>query len=99
ARFPSEIVETALDRYTKPGESALDPFCGSGTTLVACLAHGRKAVGADIDVLAGMLTEVKCKPCSCEGYVTWREQFAARLTSDFAEISRSWLRHACPPLG
>jgi len=99
ARFPSEIVETALKKYTKRGESVLDPFCGSGTTLVTCLANGRKAVGADIDVLAGMLTEVKCKPRSRKRYGTWREQFAGRLTRDFGEISQSWLRNTSPPLG
>jgi len=37
ARFPSEIVEEALEKYTKPGDSVFDPFCGSGTTLVASL--------------------------------------------------------------
>jgi DNA modification methylase len=45
ARFPTEIVEAALEEYTAPGDSVLDFFCGSGTTLVACLAHGRTAVG------------------------------------------------------
>jgi methylase of polypeptide subunit release factors len=94
AQFPTEIVETALDQYTKPGDSVLDPFCGSGTTLVACLAHGRKAIGTDIDVLAGMLTQVKCQPYPAERYQAWREQFAARLASDFAEISRSWQKNA-----
>jgi DNA methylase len=33
ALFSSEIVQTALEGYSKPGESVLDPFCGSGTTL------------------------------------------------------------------
>lgn len=99
ARFPSEIVEAALERYTKPGESVLDPFCGSGTTLVACLAHGRTAVGADIDALAGMLTEVKCTPRTGGEYDAWRAGFAARLTADFREIERAWTRGVCPPLG
>ena len=48
ARFPSEIVETVLEKYTEPGVSVLDLFCGSGTTLVASLAHKRKVVGTDI---------------------------------------------------
>ncbi len=90
ARFPSEIVEAALEKYTKPGESVFDPFCGSGTTLVACLAHGRKAVGADIDILAGMLSQVKCTPYSRDRYDSWRSEFAARLEDDFNEITRSW---------
>src|SRR5436190_23496100 len=82
ARFPTEIVETALERYTRPGESVLDPFCGSGTTLVACLAHRRMAVGGDIDLLAGMLTQVKCTPRARAEYDAWRVRFAAQLTAD-----------------
>src|SRR5947209_8758001 len=99
ARFPSEIVEDALEKYTKTGDSVLDPFCGSGTTLVTCLAHSRVVIGADIDILAGMLTEVKCSPRAREEYDTWRTRFAARLEADFQEIGRVWTRNASPPLG
>jgi SAM-dependent methyltransferase len=99
ARFPSEIVEAALEQYTTPGESVLDLFCGSGTTLVACLAHGRNAVGADIDVLAGMLSEVKCQPRSGGEYDAWRPRFAARITAAFEEIERAWEGDTAPPLG
>ena len=92
-------METALEKYTKSGESVLDPFCGSGTTLVTCLAHGRAAVGADIDVLAGLLSTVKCEPAPGESYTAWREHFASRLRADFAEIDCSWVKNATPPLG
>jgi len=68
ARFPFEIVEAILERYTKPGDSVFDPFCGSGTTLVASLAHRRGVIGTDIDVLAGLLSEVKCSPRPPERY-------------------------------
>lgn len=99
ARFPSEIVETALEKYTKPGESIFDPFCGSGTTLVAALAHGRKAVGSDIDILAGMLSQVKCAPYPRDRYDTWRHRFVARLEKDFAEIGKAWPPQSAMPKG
>jgi DNA modification methylase len=62
ARFPSEIVEAALEQYSKPGDNVFDPFCGSGTTLVAGLVKQRKVVGIDIDPLAVMISDVKCTP-------------------------------------
>lgn len=99
ARFPSEIVEAAMEEYTTPGESVLDLFCGSGTTLVACLAHGRSAVGTDIDILAGMLSEVKCQPRPGAEYDAWRRRFAARITTAFEEIGRVWKGGVTPPLG
>src|SRR5262245_13613007 len=89
ARFPSEIVEAALAQYTQPGDSVLDPFCGSGTTIVACLAHQRQVVGADIDILAGMLSEVKIAPYAPERYARWRQEFAAALATAFYEIAHA----------
>jgi DNA modification methylase len=99
ARFPSEVVETALERYTKPDDSVFDPFCGSGTTLVASLAHGRRVIGTDIDTLAGILSEVKCAPLAPEQYAKWRQHFAARLIHAFEEIARGWDPHPPPKPG
>jgi DNA modification methylase len=36
-------------RFSEPGRIVLDPFRGGGTTGVACLASGRRFIGADID--------------------------------------------------
>jgi SAM-dependent methyltransferase len=96
ARFPSEVVETALEQYSKPGDSVFDPFCGSGTTLVAGLVKRRKVVGVDIDPLAVMISDVKCTPLAPEQYAAWRDQFAAQLVRDFGRLARAW-RPRPPP--
>lgn len=90
ARFPSEVAETAIKEYSDQGDSVFDPFCGSGTSLVAGLAHGRSVVGADIDILAGMLSEVKCSARTLSDYVCWRQRFCHKLEGVFKEIEQSW---------
>ena len=46
---PVELIRRCLQNSSKPGERVLDPFCGSGSTLVACEATGRRGYGMEID--------------------------------------------------
>ena len=43
----------------QPGDVVLDPFCGSGTTLVECFLNGVNAVGVDLHPLAAFIANVK----------------------------------------
>lgn len=45
---PSWVIWQLLKRYTKEGETVLDPMCGSGTTLDVCRDLGRIGVGFDL---------------------------------------------------
>lgn len=42
-------AEYYIEHLTKPGEVVLDPFCGSGTTILAALNIGRQAIGIEIE--------------------------------------------------
>lgn len=46
---PLAFVNRLLLRFSFEGETILDPFMGSGTTLVACAKLGRKGIGIEID--------------------------------------------------
>lgn len=48
-RFPLELAELVISRYSAPGDWVLDPFCGFGTTLVAAQRLGRQAIGVEKD--------------------------------------------------
>ena len=47
-QFPVELVERLVLAMTDPGDWVLDPFIGVGTSAIAALMHGRKAIGAEI---------------------------------------------------
>ena len=49
AAFPEEIPYRLIKLFSYKGETVLDPFMGSGTTLKVALELGRKAVGYEID--------------------------------------------------
>ena len=46
---PYEQVEYVIRLATRPGDTILDPFMGSGTTGVACVQTGRNFIGIEID--------------------------------------------------
>ena len=47
ASFPVAVPDFFIRLFTKPGDTVLDPFCGSGTTLLAAAKLGRKYIGID----------------------------------------------------
>jgi len=67
-KFIPQLVEYFLDGHTdefkrevffKPGEVVLDPFCGSGTTLIQANELGIHSIGIDISEFNAIITEVK----------------------------------------
>ena len=45
---PSYVIWNLIQRYTKPGDLVVDPFCGSGTTLDVAKDTGRLGRGFDL---------------------------------------------------
>ena len=58
-KFIPQLVEVLLERYVPAGGRVLDPFAGSGTTLVQTLESGRDATGGDIAAFNCLLMRVK----------------------------------------
>ncbi len=48
AQKPEKVIEPLILMATKPGDTVLDPMCGSGTTGAVCAKLGRKAFLCDI---------------------------------------------------
>lgn len=46
---PLALLKQILLASTKPGDTVLDPFLGSGTTAIASLREGRRAVGIELE--------------------------------------------------
>lgn len=49
---PTKIIEPFIKAHTSPGDLVVDPFCGSGSTGVAALKHGRRFYGGDTNPAA-----------------------------------------------
>ncbi len=51
-----QVVRNLIVRYSKEGDVVLDPFVGSGTTLIEAKLNKRKGIGVDINEDAIMIT-------------------------------------------
>lgn len=49
APFPPELATRLVRMFSFVGDTVLDPFCGSGTTMVAAFKNNRNSVGVEID--------------------------------------------------
>jgi DNA modification methylase len=62
AKFIPQIPARLIERYSAPGEVVIDPFMGSGTTLVEAAIRGRPTAGTDINPLAHKIALAKTSP-------------------------------------
>jgi DNA modification methylase len=59
AKFIPQIPARLIEALSTPGQTVLDPFCGSGTTLVEARRLGRAGYGSDINDLSVMIARSK----------------------------------------
>jgi DNA modification methylase len=49
ATFPLELAYRLVRMFSFHGDTVVDPFCGSGTTMLAAMRAGRNSIGVEID--------------------------------------------------
>ena len=62
SKFIPDIPRWAIENFSKKGDTVLDPFVGSGTTLVESRILGRNSIGLDINPFAVLSSNVKSNP-------------------------------------
>lgn len=61
-KVPPQGIAQLIAYYTEPGDTVVDPFCGSGMTGVAALELGRTAVLSDLSPAAVFIARNLCTP-------------------------------------
>jgi len=93
AKFPEELCEGFVRFFTRTGMWVLDPFAGTGSTLVAAVRQKRYAVGLEINPAFGRLAAERVRaatgPTGLEGRV---------LLADARDLEEVWSREGLPPV-
>lgn len=79
SKKPHDAIRQYIRHYTKPGDLVLDPFCGSGSTALAALMEGRKAIAIDRSPAATFITKNYCTPVHVEELQKAFEQLKAKV--------------------
>lgn len=69
AKYIPQIPGSLIDYLCIPAHSIImDPFCGSGTTLLEAAIRGHNAIGIDSNPIATLISKTKCTLLSKEQY-------------------------------
>ncbi len=90
AKFIPQIPRFCIESYSRVGDVVLDPFMGSGTTLLEAYISGRPSYGIDIHPLARLIAKVKTTPIDPEALTAMSEHLLARIDRDRGDNS-SWI--------
>ncbi|MHA1518812.1 MAG: DNA methyltransferase [Promethearchaeota archaeon] len=82
ARKPANIVATYIRKYSRPGEVVLDPFMGSGVTILESVFQKRKAVGIDINPISSFI-------CKNSGIPVDLELFNAGIEVLYSKVAQA----------
>jgi len=77
--YSKPFVEWAIQNYSLEGP-VLDPFCGVGTTLLACKENGLDSIGCDVSPLARFVAETKTRDYDVKEL---KEEFAQLKKKEF----------------
>jgi len=94
AMFPEELPRRLIKMFSFVGDTVLDPFLGSGTTVLAARKLGRHAVGYEVN--SDYLPIIRQKVGS-PLEVMYREQDASSIESDFLPKSQTTLNRLNDP--
>jgi site-specific DNA-methyltransferase (adenine-specific) len=61
APFPLELAYRLVRMFSFWGDTVVDPFCGSGTTMLAAMKAGRNSIGIEIDTQYCKMTEERLR--------------------------------------
>jgi site-specific DNA-methyltransferase (adenine-specific) len=91
AMFPASLCERLIRTFSRDGDVVLDPFCGSGTALLAAKQTGRRYVGIETKKEYVQIAANRLMTTYTEHNATLDAGEPVRLRTDFPDSHKEWL--------
>jgi len=98
-KFIPQIARTAIELLTSDGALILDPYCGSGTTMLEAALTGRRSIGIDLSPLAVLISRVKTTPVGYSRTSSEIQRVRERLAPVFEPQLGLWESRCSQPEG
>ncbi|MBI3759613.1 MAG: DNA methyltransferase [Deltaproteobacteria bacterium] len=87
--FPDHLVADYLDKFgIEPGQTVLDPFVGTGTTLVECKKRGIASVGVDANPVTAFASRVKSNwDIDLDEFCRRRDEMLRRIRTKLIDLA------------
>jgi DNA modification methylase len=92
AKFPEELCDAFVEFFTRAGMWVLDPFAGTGSTLVAAVRRRRNAIGLEINPTFARMAGERAREARTDGTV------ARVLVEDARNLVAIWEHERLPPV-
>lgn len=79
AKMNTELLEFLVKRFTRLGDTVLDPMAGSGSTGVVCALHGRNCIQVDVE----------------PRFYTWMEKARENVEKHQTITPKGWIMNIC----
>jgi hypothetical protein len=89
AMFPASFADAVIEKYSRKGDTVLDPFSGRGTALYSAATAGRQAVGIEVNPVGWIYTRTKLSPAQkhdVEGRLVQIRALAHRYSTPAANL-------------
>jgi len=94
------VVADYIKNYSKPGDTILDPFGGSGITAVEALMNNRKAISIDINPMAVFIVNALIAPVNlnelADAFLRVRNEYIAKEPKTEEEFARALKKYPYP---
>ena len=87
APFPFELAYRLVRMFSFSGDTVVDPFCGSGTTMVAAMKAGRNSVGFEIDPEYCKMAEERLRKENSDMFSTANLEFIYPAQESFGKAA------------
>ncbi len=91
ARYVPQLAGILVNYFTEPGDLVLDPFCGSGTTLLEAFKFGRLAVGVELNPIGVLMTKAKLTPFDDRSFRAYVDTILMEASDEIATLQGSLL--------